>query len=266
MADAGTAPGGAQSVDRALLLLGVLGDAERPLTLSELAAGGGLSAPTAHRLVRSLVRYGYVRQEASRRYTLGPRLVYLGERAGRLLGGWAEPYLAELRDATGETTNLAVLDGDEIVYVTQAVSRHQMRMFTEPGRRVPPHGTAVGKALLADLPDAAVRAMLGRTGMPARTDATITDPDRLLEHLREVRIRGYAMDDGEQEAGVRCLGAAIPDAPSPMAVSVSGPASRITDSATGRFVPELRRIARAMSQALSSPAQRHGAADPADSR
>ncbi len=247
--------GGAQSVDRTLELLGALGDADRSLTLSELAGAVGLAPPTAHRLVRSLVRYGYVRQEPSRRYTLGPRLVFLGERAGRLLGGWAEPYLAQLRDSTGETTNLALLDGDEIVYVTQSASRHQMRMFTEPGSRVLPHGTAVGKALLAQLPDEAVRALLSRTGMPARTDATITDPDHFLVHLDEVRRAGYAVDDGEQETSVRCLGMAVPDAPTPMAVSVSGPAGRITDATEQLFVPELRRVAAEMGRALSSSAR-----------
>jgi IclR family acetate operon transcriptional repressor len=250
----GAAPerGGVQSVDRTLRLLDALGDADAPRTLSELAAATGLAAPTAHRLVRSLVRFGYVRQEPSRRYTLGPRLVFLGERAATLLGGWAEPYLQELRDATGETTNLALLDGDEMVYVTQAAGRHQMRMFTEPGARVAPHATAVGKALLANLPDDDVRDLLSRTGMPARTAATLTDPAALLTHLAEVRRRGYAVDDEEQETGVRCLAVAIPAAPRAMAVSVSGPSGRITDAAIERFAPRLTRVATRMGVALSA--------------
>ena len=243
---------GAQSVDRTLRLLDALGAAERPCTLSELAASAGLAAPTAHRLIASLLRSGYVRQEPSRRYTLGPRLVFLGERASRLLGGWAQPLLAQLRDSTGETTNLAMLDGDEMVYLAQSAGRHQMRMFTEPGRRVLPHATAVGKALLANLPDDAVRALLRRTGMPAYTPATLTDADQMLAHLHAVRHRGYAVDDEEQETGVRCFAVALPAAAQSMAISVSGPTGRISDTAIARFTPELRRVAAALGAALGA--------------
>ncbi|MEU8139438.1 IclR family transcriptional regulator, partial [Streptodolium elevatio] len=147
------APGGVQSLERAFDLLEVLADAGGVLGLSDLAARSGLPMPTIHRLVRTLVRLGYLRQDASRRYTLGPRLIRLGETAGRLLGSWARPYLAELMESTGETANLAVLESGEVVYVGQVPSRHSMRMFTEVGRRVQPHCTAVGKALLAQLPE-----------------------------------------------------------------------------------------------------------------
>jgi len=100
-----------------------------------------------------------------------------------------------------------------------------MRMFTEVGRRVYAHCTGVGKALLAQLPDDAVRRIVTSAGMPARTDHTITDVDRLLEELGRVRARGYTVDDGEQEAGVRCVAVAVPGSPT-TALSVSGPASR----------------------------------------
>lgn len=89
---------------------------------------------------------GYLRRLPSRRYTLGPSLVRLGDSAARLLGRWAAPVLAELVDATGETANLAVLDGDQAAYVAQVPSPHSVRMFTEIGRRVPLHCT--GRASL----------------------------------------------------------------------------------------------------------------------
>ena len=94
-----------------------------------------------------------MREESARRYVLGPRLIHLGERSTRSLTTWAQPHLSGLVDALGETTNLAMPEGEEIVYVAQVPSRHSMRMFTEVGRRVRPHCTAVGKALLARLPD-----------------------------------------------------------------------------------------------------------------
>lgn len=145
--------GGVQSVERAFQLLEALADSGGVATLSELSTSSGLPMPTIHRLVRTLVQQGYVRQDTARRYTLGPRLIRLGETAGRLLGNWARPYLAELMEATGETANLAVLEGGEVVYVGQVQSRRSMRMFTEVGRRVQPHCTGVGKALLAQLPE-----------------------------------------------------------------------------------------------------------------
>lgn len=246
--------GGVQSLERAFDLLERMADAGGEVGLSELAAGSGLPLPTIHRLMRTLLASGYVRQQANRRYALGPRLIRLGESASRLLGAWARPHLAELVEATGETANMALLDGDEVVYVAQVPSRHSMRMFTEVGRRVLPHSTGVGKALLAAVPAGEVRALLGRTGLPAATERTITEPDAFLAELERVRDRGYAVDDSEHEIGVRCLAVAVPGAPTPAAISVSGPAGRLTDAATATYVPVMHEVAKKLSAALSGHA------------
>ncbi|MEU5093610.1 IclR family transcriptional regulator [Streptomyces sp. NPDC020996] len=246
------AGGGVQSLERAFDLLERMADAGGEVGLSELSASSGLPLPTIHRLMRTLVACGYVRQQTNRRYALGPRLIRLGESASRLLGAWARPHLARLVEETGETANMALLDGDEVVYVAQAPSKHSMRMFTEVGRRVLPHSTGVGKALLATVPDDEVRALLARTGMPALTDRTITTPDDFLAALREVRRLGYAMDDNEQEIGVRCLAVPVPDSPTAAAISISGPAGRVTETATERIVPVLQQVARELSESLAS--------------
>ena len=245
-----SAGGGVQSLERAFDLLERMADAGGEVGLSELSASSGLPLPTIHRLMRTLVACGYVRQQPNRRYALGPRLIRLGESASRLLGTWARPYLAELVEATGETANMALLDGDEVVYVAQVPSKHSMRMFTEVGRRVLPHSTGVGKALLAQLSPQDTRALLGRTGMPAATERTITDPDAFLAELDRVRERGYAVDDSEQEVGVRCLAVSVPDSPTAAAISVSGPAGRVTEAATDKFVPVLHDVARQLARAL----------------
>ena len=246
------APGGVQSIERAFDLLEMLADAGGALGLSELATASGLPLPTVHRLMRTLVNRGYVRQEASRRYALGSRLIRLGDTSSRMLGTWLRPFLAQLVRLTGETANLATLDGDEVVYIAQVPSPHQMRMFTEPGRRVSTHCTAVGKALLAQLPPGDARTLLERSGMPAVTPATITDPDLLLAHLEVIRKQGYAVDEGEQEIGVRCFAVAIPDAPAALAISTSGPQARMTDDAAARIVPALKRIAGEMSETIAA--------------
>lgn len=231
--------GGVQSVERAFGLLETLADAGGALGVSQLAQEAGLPLPTIHRLVRTLVDLGYVRQDASRRYALAPRLIRLGEASSHLLGVWARPHLARLAAELGESANLAMLDGDEVVYVAQAESRQSMRMFTDVGRRVLPHCTAVGKALLAEMPAGAVREILGRTGMPRHTDTTITDPDVFARELAIAADRGYALDEGEQEIGVRCVAVSVPGAPARLAISVSGPQGRMSDALVERAVPML---------------------------
>ncbi|WP_018654044.1 IclR family transcriptional regulator [Actinomadura flavalba] len=240
-----------RSLERAFELLEHLADAGGEMALSELTAASGLPMPTIYRLMRTLVTLGYVRQEPSKRYALGPRLIRLGEGAGRRLGSWARPALTRLVDELGETANMAVLEGDEVVYVAQVPSRHSMRMFTEVGRRVKPHCTGVGKALLAQLPEPRVREILERTGMAPSTPHTFTDADALLAELGRIRDVGYAVDDEEQEVGVRCVAVSLPDAPALTALSVSGPSARMTAEAVGAAVPLMREIAASFSRELS---------------
>ncbi|MGH8968436.1 MAG: IclR family transcriptional regulator [Actinomycetes bacterium] len=231
--------GGVQSLDRAFELLELMAAAGGEVALSQLAAPSGLPVPTIHRIVRTLVTSGYVLQLPSRRYALGPRLIGLGESASRTVEAWSSPHLLALAETSGETANLAMLDAGMVVYVAQAPSsRHTMRMFTEVGRRVYAHCTGVGKALLAQLPEDDVRGIVARAGMPARTEHTITDVHRLLAELGRVRTQGYAVDDGEQEPGVRCVAVAVPGSPS-TALSVSGPAGRVTHEAVRSIVPVL---------------------------
>ncbi|WP_219419201.1 IclR family transcriptional regulator [Pseudonocardia nigra] len=237
------ATGGVQSVARAFELLEVMADAGGVVGLSHLASVSGLPAPTIHRLIRTLVDLGYVRQELSREYSLGPRLIPLGENASRLVSVWAQPQLTRLVEVLGESANLAVLNGAQIVYIAQEPGRHAMRMFTEVGRRVSPHCTAVGKALLALMPPQRIHDILERTEMVAHTPNTITDPEAYLRELEKIRARGYAIAEGEQELGVRCVAVAFTSGPAPGAISISGPTTRMTDQLVQRAVPELQAAA-----------------------
>ena len=242
--------GSVQSIERAFGLLETMADAGGMMGLSQLATASGLPLPTIHRLVRTLVDLGYLRQEPSRQYVLGPRLIRLGESSSHMLSVWARPHLARLVDELGESANMAMLDGDQIVYLAQVQSRHSMRMFTEVGRRVLPHCTAVGKAILAQLPEVEVRELLHRTGMPKHTENTITDPDAFAAQLRSAEEHGYATDEGEQELGVRCVAVAVPDAPSRLALSISGPAGRMSEKLLERAVPLLTLAGKAFSEDL----------------
>lgn len=248
-----------QSVERTFLLLETMAEAEGVMGVSALATATGLPLPTIHRLIRTLVDMGYVHQDASRRYVLGPRLFRLGERSGRMFTFLARPHLTPLEERLGETVALSMLENGEVVCVAQAQStRHSMRMFAEVGQRVPPHCNAPGKVMLAEVPRERVDGILDRTGMAAMTDRTITDRAALLAALDDVRERGYALDEGEQEVGVNGVAISVTNSPARLALSVSGPASRITPEFIERALPAMREVAAALDAELRGEAAATG--------
>lgn len=245
------ASGGVQSLERAFDLLERMADAGGEVGLSELSASSGLPLPTIHRLMRTLVVCGYVRQQPNRRYALGPRLIRLGESASRLLGTWARPYLQRLVEETGETANMALLDGDEIVYVAQVPSKHSMRMFTEVGRRV-----------LRTRPGWARRC--SPTPRPTRSarcspvPACLPRPRRRSPRPRasSTRWSRCAGRGTRWTTTSRRSGSAAWRSPSPTPHLGRhlhlGPAGRVTESATERIVPILQQVAGELSDALAS--------------
>jgi IclR family transcriptional regulator, acetate operon repressor len=254
MADDSPTKGGVQSIERAFELLEIMAGAGPSIAFGDLAARAELPQPTIHRLLRTLLTLGYVRQLPNRHYALGPKLIRLGESAARLIGTWSRPHLVELVERTGESANMAVMDNDMAVYVAQVPSPHSMRMFTEVGRRVTMHSTGVGKALLMQLPDPTVLALLERTGMPAVSGNTHTTPQSLMRDLELSRARGYTVDEGEQEIGVRCFAVPVPDAPTLTAISISGPESRLTLKSATKVTPLLKQVARDLASELEREA------------
>lgn len=237
--------GGVQSVERALDVLDALTRDPGEFGVSELAEETGLPIPTIHRLLTSLVGHGYSRQDpVSKKYALGSKALKLGDAAQRMWGTWFHPYLQELAALTGETCNLAVLEQGYVVYVAQVQSRHRVRMFTEVGNRVLPHSAAVGKVLLAHGAREVAERIVDLHGLPRRTEHTITEREAFLDELDRVLKRGYALDNEEEEIGVRCVAVPVHGvSETVLAVSVSGPAGRMTLEQCERLVPEMRRIA-----------------------
>lgn len=240
--------GGVQSLNRALDVLEAIAARGGRLPVGEIAAATGLPVPTTHRLLRTLLDRGYVHQASDRRYALGVRLVPLGALAGSLVGVDAETVLSGLVDDLGETANLAMMSGSRAQYVAQVPGRHTMRMFTEVGRMVDLHSTGVGKALLARLDDEQALDHVRRVGLSRCTDHTLVTEEALLADLAVVRHRGYALDEQEQEVGVRCVAVAVGEPLPWLAVSVSGPVTRMTDELVDRAVPLLRAAARQLSR------------------
>lgn len=247
-----------QSVERALDLLECLARSSSSwVGISELSQATGQPVGTIHRLLMTLVARRYaVRDNRTRRYALGPafrRLAGLGLQTP----DWAEigtPLLRELVEISGETANMAVLEGNRAVYVAQAQSTRMVRMFTELGNRVPLYCTGCGKVLLAYQPDSVIAASIAETGLPRYTDTTITDPAQLQQELEMIRQQGYAVDNGEQEEGVRCLAVPVYDSRGKVvaAVSISGPSSRLDSRRIPTLLPHLKRISAALSSALAT--------------
>jgi IclR family transcriptional regulator, acetate operon repressor len=243
--------GGVQSIERVLDVLEILSSDDTPKSLSEVALASGLPLPTIHRLLRTLGSRGYVRRAAGRRYALGSRLIPLGESAVKQLGTESIPALRSVVAQLDETANMAVLDGALVSYVAQVPSTQSMRMFTQVGQRVHAHSSGVGKAILCQFNDDAVRSIVKRAGMPTPTEKTLGTVEALLEDLEKCRKRGYAIDDGEQEISVRCIAVPVPGAPTPTAISVSGPAQRMGADFDERAVPLLLKAAALVADSMS---------------
>jgi IclR family acetate operon transcriptional repressor len=249
--------GGVQAIERALILLEHLAFADSWVGISELSQATGQPAGTIHRLLMTLIARGYVtRDERTRRYTLGPACHFLAARF-RHQADWkalATPLLQELAEASGETANLAVLEHQSAVYVAQAQSTRLVRMFAEPGRPVPLHATGCGKVLLAYQPEHVAHVVLGQLKLTAFTTTTITDKAQLSQELLQIKHRGYAIDQGEQEEGVHCL--AVPvfgvhaNEHIQAALSISGPSSRLQEPRLLALLPRLQSTSQALSQTL----------------
>lgn len=240
-----------QSVERAFAILEAMAQENQEMGVTQLAEKLSLPAPTIHRSMKTLVALGYARQNASRRYSLGSRLLYLGDSATRGMAAWAKPTLLALSSECGETVNLATLEGELIVYTAQSPSRHSMRMFTEVGRRVLPHSCGVGKAIMSQLTDSDAQKIVKHTGMPRFTPTTLTSWKELKVELEKIRQTGYAIDEGEQEIGVRCIAVSVPGMTTPTAVSISGPQTRVDKDFIRKYLPSILRAADALSAEFS---------------
>lgn len=247
-----------QSVERALDLLEELASGEA-LGVSELAGRTGLVPSTAHRLLATLARRGYVTQRRdSNRYAIGLRVLELAsglEDALAHLRRVARPELESVQRATGETTNLVVLDGERAVYVDQVQGSRSVRMFTIVGAAALAHTTAAGKAILAFGPPEDVEGLFGRRdGLERLTPRTLTTVEAFIEDLERTKRRGYAIDNEEHEEGVSCIAAPVlgPDGLPRAAISISAPTPRIINADTGELGALLREHADRISAALGA--------------
>jgi IclR family transcriptional regulator, acetate operon repressor len=245
------------SVNRALDILETLANEGTTLSLKDIAERSGITRPTAHRLLQTLVERGYVEQDNMREYAVGRAALAL---AGGMLSRLeparaARPALEHLRQLTPETIHFAVLAGTDAVYVDKIDGRRAYRMASEVGHHLSLHCTAIGKSILAFLPEERRAEILRETGLPRRTPNTITKPELLDVELADVRRRGFAIDDEENENEIRCVGASVFNARGEpfAAVSVSAPSFQFSRDAALMLAPALVDTAREISLAVGAP-------------
>ncbi|MFC4584591.1 IclR family transcriptional regulator [Sphaerisporangium corydalis] len=243
------------SIDKALAVLEAIAEHHR---VTDIAAATGVSKSTVHRILQSLVEWGFARADGAGGYEPGPRILTL---AGRVMSRFdpsrqASAALRALHERTGYTTHFGIRSGDEAVYVDKLEGRRPYQMPSRVGMSLRLHSTAIGKAILAELGDDEVRLIAARTGLTRLTPATLTGVDDLLAHLGKVRALGYAMDDEENEPGIRCVGAAVFDHTGGVlgGISISSLAMDMEPGALQDLAPVVVSAARDVSTALGAPA------------
>jgi DNA-binding IclR family transcriptional regulator len=219
-----------EGVDRVVKVLRML-ESDDPLTLADVARRSELSEPTTLRYLASLCVHGLVERTSSGRYRLGWELFRLGNQAlaGRVPRDVAVPVMEQLREQFNETVNLALREADSLVVVEVLQSKRSLKPLNEVGQRDPWHASALGKAMLAFMPEADRDALLDRAGLDRFTSRTIVDRSRLARELEVTRERGYAVDHQEIEDDLTCVAAAVlgPTGTPSYAISVSFPTHRL---------------------------------------
>lgn len=222
------------------------------VSFSEIVAVTGLPKSSAFRYLSTLEARSYVERDPDRgTYRLGLAFFPVEGRHLEVFAARVRPYVEELRDRLNETINLGVLRGNLVTYIEVAESRQPIHFSAQPGSRNTVHSTALGKAIAAQLPQDDVRRILASAGMTKKTLRTITDPEDFINHLAEVRRRGFAVDNIEDDDDCRCVAVPVPGAPFPSAISLSAPSGRLPLSEAGRIAAALTRVAHRIGDELA---------------
>lgn len=242
------------SLARAVRILEAFGHNEK-MGVTEISKKLGLPKSSTHEIVSTLVTEGILEKDQNNsRYWLGVKLFELGNRARANLEirKVATPFLKELNEYFDETVHLTILDSSEVLYVECFESTKRLRTYSVIGVRAPLYCTAVGKAIMAFLPEEEILNIIKEKGLPRFTPNTITEKEHLMKELSKIREKGYAVDNMEHEEGVRCIGAPIRSHSGEVfaSISLSGPSQRInlekSSDAAGRIITAANEISRKM--------------------
>jgi DNA-binding IclR family transcriptional regulator len=240
---------------RALSMMELLAVTRNGLTLPEVARRLAIPKSSAHCILLTLLRQNYVtRSPRTRRFTLGFKLFSLANEAlsGLRLRELAVPHLRQLTLGTGLTVHMAIFDRHEAILIAKIEMPGGAGLATWIGRHMELHCTSLGKVLLASLPESELNQLLQSRTFPRHNDNTIVSNKRLIRELGNVRANGYALDDEEEEIGVRCIGIPLcaPDGTVTAAISVAGTIQQITNEDVKGIVARMTRTAAFITEAL----------------
>jgi IclR family acetate operon transcriptional repressor len=252
--------GSVQAIDRALGVLAIIA-ASDGLTLTDLGQRAGLAPSTAHRILASLEAHKFVFHDEERGlWLIGVGAFEVGTAflRNRRLAGIGRIVMHELMERTGETVNLGIEDGGEVVFISQVESHGALRAFFRAGSRAAIHASGVGKALLGEMTEARVREILYKRGLAKFTERTLVAPANLFQELAAIKKRGWAVDDEERNLGMRCVAAPIFNeyGEAIAGVSVSGPTVRITPERALELGPQVKRAAEEITASIGGHAPR----------
>ncbi|MBI3682695.1 MAG: IclR family transcriptional regulator [Acidobacteria bacterium] len=235
-----------------LELVGTLGDA----SLADLAQHLHFDKATIFRLLTTLIRRRYVQQDAeTKRYRLGFRVLHLESLLFKRLDlpGLSREVLTALANDSGEAAHLAVLQKDQVMVIAQRESPERVAANAHVGSVEPLHSTALGKAVLMQLSDEALRRTVASLDLTPYTRNTIVNPEWLIKHLQKARELGYAVDEEEFDAEVRCIAAPvhIPGSRQLFAIGISGPSSRVSSGRMGHLIQRVQQASQALERLFS---------------
>lgn len=244
-----------QSVERTLEIVELLSDYNDGLGITDISNGVNLHKSTVHRLLGTLIYKGYVVQDSdTNKYRLTLKFYEIGSKRVENIGilEASKPYTKALMQSTNEVVHLVVRDGIDIVYIDKVEANNTIRMASRVGKRSPLYCTSVGKAMLAQMNMEEIKSVWDKSKVEKLTENTIVDFDSYLKELETVKKDGYAEDDEENEIGVRCVGAPIFNRKGDIegAISVSGPAIRVTKDRVNEIAEEVKKYAYLISKEL----------------
>ncbi len=201
-----------------------------------------MSKSNVYKYFKTLEEDRYIVKDKNKEYQLSLRFLGLGAETRRRYGIYeiAKPQIKELAEESNEMANLLVEEHGRGIFLYRADSSHAVNLDTRAGRDVYLHTTALGKAILADLPEERVDEIIDRYGLPRVTPKTVTNRRALEKELDEIRERGWAYDDEERLKGLRCVAGSILDPNGEVlgAISISGPSSRMNGTRFSEEIPE----------------------------
>jgi DNA-binding IclR family transcriptional regulator len=242
------------AIERTLRVIAAFGGQEQ-MTLAKLTARSELVKSSVFRILYTLADLGYVKKDTRGLYSLTPRWgrIARSRLPAEELVRRAAPLIAGLHGQFHETVNLGVLDQGEVLYVHVLESPHAFRLAAHAGMRSPAHSTALGKCLLTGLSHEELEALIEDHPLRPQTKRTVRDLAGLERDLKRVRERGYAIDDGEDSPGARCIAAPIAEGEGRVvaAISISGPASRVHRGRDREMAAALKDVCAKVSKQLN---------------